>query len=180
MQFVGGSYEEESTQHLWFSTTTIKATIGPYQRRREKPEPQASIPRNGFEWVGITLRKFCPRKGKWSDKSGKKTHQQASKPKGLPPRISYNCKQPGHFANKCPNHRQNKPHPSRQGSEANKSHHNKKPNIQVKQGQRDFMGIVSTWEHISLWLVIICCLRPTHHGLLMVMFMPLDALSYRC
>jgi hypothetical protein len=31
------------------STTTTKATNGPYQGRREKPEPQASIFRNGFE-----------------------------------------------------------------------------------------------------------------------------------
>jgi hypothetical protein len=49
MQFVGGSYEEESTQHLRFSTTTIEATNGPCQGRKEKPEPQASIPRNGIE-----------------------------------------------------------------------------------------------------------------------------------
>jgi hypothetical protein len=49
MQFVGGSYEEESTQHLRLSTTTIEATNGPYKGRREKLDPQASIPRNGFE-----------------------------------------------------------------------------------------------------------------------------------
>jgi hypothetical protein len=60
------------------------------------------------------------------------------------------------------------------------SHHNKKPNNQVKQGQCNFMGIVSTWEHLSLWPAIICCLWTTHRGLLMVMFVPLDALSYPC
>jgi hypothetical protein len=101
------------------------------------------------EW-GITLKEFCPRKGKQSDHSGKKLRQHASKPKELPPRICYNCRQPGHYANKCPNPRQNKAHPQRQDSKASKSHHNKKPNIQVKQGQRDFMGIVSTREHLSL------------------------------
>jgi hypothetical protein len=101
------------------------------------------------EW-GITLREFCPRRGKQSDNSGKKPHQHASKPKGLPPRIWYNCKQPGHYANKCMNPRRNKLHPQRQGSKVSKSHHNKKLNIQVKQGQRDFMGIVSTREHLSL------------------------------
>jgi hypothetical protein len=101
------------------------------------------------EW-GITLKEFCPRKGKQSDDSGKKPRQQASKAKELPPCICYNCRQPGHYANKCPNPRQNKPHPQRQGSKASKSHHNKKPNIQVKQGQHNFMGIVSTREHLSL------------------------------
>jgi hypothetical protein len=31
----------------------------------------------------------------------------------------------------------------------------------VKQGQRDFMGIVSTREHLSLWLAVNCCLWTT-------------------
>jgi hypothetical protein len=101
------------------------------------------------EW-GITLREFCPRRGKQSDNNGKKPRQQASKPKGLPPRICYNCRQPGHFANKCPNPRQSKPHPPRQGSKANKNHHDKKPINQVKQGQHNFMCIVSTREHLSI------------------------------
>jgi hypothetical protein len=46
----------------------------------------------------------------------------------------------------------------------------------VKQGQHNFMGIVSTREHLSLWLSIFCCLRSNHRGLLIVMFMPLDSL----
>jgi hypothetical protein len=41
----------------------------------------------------------------------------------------------------------------------------------VKQGQRNFMGIVSTQEHFSLWLAINCGLWPTHYGPLMVIFM---------
>jgi predicted exporter len=48
----------------------------------------------------------------------------------------------------------------------------------VKQGQRNFVGIVSTQEHLSLWPTISCCLWTTHRGLLMVMFVPLDALRY--
>jgi hypothetical protein len=48
----------------------------------------------------------------------------------------------------------------------------------VKQGRRNFKGIVSTQERLSLWLAIIYCLGTTYRGLLMVMFMPLDALSY--
>jgi hypothetical protein len=50
----------------------------------------------------------------------------------------------------------------------------------VKQGQRNFMGIVSTQEHFSLWFAINCGLWTTHCGPLMLMFMPLDALSYPC
>jgi hypothetical protein len=59
------------------------------------------------EW-GITLKEFCPRKGKQSDHNGKKLRQHASKPKELPPRICYKCRQTGHYANKCPNPRQDK------------------------------------------------------------------------
>jgi hypothetical protein len=109
-----------------------------------------AFPEMDFSEWGITLKEFCLRKGKQSDHSGNKLRQHASKLKELLPRICYNCRQPGHFANKCPNPRQIKPHPQRQVSKASKSHHNKKLNIQVKQGQGDFMGIVSTREHLSL------------------------------
>jgi hypothetical protein len=114
-------------------------------RSRKRAFPKMDL----SEW-GITYRKFCPREDKQSDHSGKKLRQHASKPKELSPRICYNCRQPRHYANKCSNPRQNKPHPQGQGSKANKSHHNKKPNIQGKQDQCKFMGIVSIQEHLSL------------------------------
>jgi hypothetical protein len=123
-------------------------------RRRAFPEMELS------EWE-ITCKEFCPRRGKQSDNSGKKPRQHASKPKGLPPRICYNCRQPGHYANKCLNPMLNVPRPQRQGSKASKSHYNNKSNIQVKQGERDFMGIVSTREHLSLCLPsIVVCEQP--------------------
>jgi hypothetical protein len=75
MQFVGGSYEEESTQHLLFSTTTIEATNGPYQGRREKRSHKRAFHEMDLSEWGITLKEFCPRKGKQSDDSGKKPRQ---------------------------------------------------------------------------------------------------------
>jgi hypothetical protein len=107
------------------------------------------------EWV-ITCKEFYPRKGRQRDDNDKKPGQQASKSKELPPRICYNCRQPRHYAKKCLNPRLDKPHPQRQDSKASKSHHKKKPNHQVKQGQCNFMGIVSTQERFSLRLVINC------------------------
>jgi hypothetical protein len=104
--------------------------------KRAFPEMELS------EW-GITCKEFCPRRGKQSDNSGKKPRQQASKPKELPPRICYNCRQPGHCTNTCPNPRLDKPRPQRRGSKASKSHQNKKPSIQGKQDRCNFMGIVS-------------------------------------
>jgi hypothetical protein len=95
------------------------------------------------EWE-ITCKEFCPRRGKQNDNSDKKSRQQASKLKEFPPRICYKCRQPGHYANTCPNPRLNKPYSQRQGSEASKSHQNKKSNMQGKQDQRNFMGSVSS------------------------------------
>jgi hypothetical protein len=106
-------------------------------RKRAFPEMDLS------EWK-ITCKEFCPRGGRRNDNNDKKSRQQASKPKELPPRICYNCRQPGHYANTCPNPRLNKPHPQRQGSKASKSHQNKKSNMQGKQDQRNFMGTVSS------------------------------------
>jgi hypothetical protein len=114
------------------------------KEERKSRSHKRAFPEMDFSEWGITLREFCPRRGKQRDDNGKKPRQQASKPKELPLRICYNCRQPGHYANTCPNPRLDKPHPQRQDSKASKSHHNKKPNIQGKQDQCNFMGIVST------------------------------------
>jgi hypothetical protein len=108
-------------------------------QNRERAFPEMDL----SEWE-ITCRKFCLRRGKQNDNSDKKSRQQASKPKELPPRIFYKCRQPGHYANTRPNPRLNKPRSQRQGSKASKSHQNKKSNMQGKQDQRNFMGSISS------------------------------------
>jgi hypothetical protein len=70
--------------------------------------------------------------------------QLISKPKDLPPRLCYNCRQPGHFVNKCPKPRQQKPQQQKQnpGSAMN----NNRPSPQVEQSQLNFMGNTSIPE----------------------------------
>jgi hypothetical protein len=124
------------------------------------------------EWE-ITCTETCPHEGKRSCNTSKITQRTAStpsvrtskkakkkekrklrliqeaqqpisKPKDLPPRLCYNCRQPGHFANKCPNPRQQKPQQQKQnpGSAIN----NNEPNSQVGQSQRNFIGNTSIPE----------------------------------
>jgi hypothetical protein len=75
---------------------------------------------------------------------------QVSKPKELPPRICYNCRQPGHYANECPNPRKIKTEQQTQNPGVAKGNRDKKPMIQVKQGQLNFTGNFSIQEHASL------------------------------
>jgi hypothetical protein len=124
------------------------------------------------EWE-ITCTETCPREGKRSCNTSKTTQlpaketlsrtakrakkkerkrlrliqeaqQPISKPKDLPPRLCYNCRQPGHFANKCPNPRQQKPQQQKQnpGSAIN----NNEPSPRVEQRQLNIMGNTSIPE----------------------------------
>jgi hypothetical protein len=72
------------------------------------------------------------------------TQRPISKPKDLPPRLCYNCRQPRHFANECPNPRQQNPQQQKQnpGSAIN----NNEPSPQVEQSQLNFMGNTSIPE----------------------------------
>jgi hypothetical protein len=72
---------------------------------------------------------------------------QVSKPKELPPRICYNCRQPWHYANECPNPRRIKTEQQAPNPGVAKGNRDKKPMIQVKQGQLNFTGNFSTREH---------------------------------
>jgi hypothetical protein len=132
------------------------------------------------EWE-ITCTETCPREGERSCNPNKTTQlpasetpsrtskrakkkerkrlrliqeaqQPISKPKDLPPRLCYNCRQPGHFANKCPNPIQQKPqqHKQNPGSAIN----NNKPSPQVEQSQLNFLGNTLTQNHSSPPLVI--------------------------
>jgi hypothetical protein len=127
------------------------------------------------EWE-ITCMETCPREGKQSCNPSKTTQHTAittpariskkakkkerrrlrliqeaqqpiSKPKDLPPRLCYNCRQPGHFTDKCPNPRQQKPQQQEQnpGSAINDN----RPSPQVEQSQLDFMGNTLSQNHSS-------------------------------
>jgi hypothetical protein len=124
------------------------------------------------EWE-ITCTETCPREGKRScnpssttqlpanetlsrtTKRAKKkekrrlrriqeAQQPISTPKDLPPRLCYNCRHPGPFANKCPNPRQQKPQQQKQNPRS--AINNNKPRPQVEQSQLNFVGNTSIPE----------------------------------
>jgi hypothetical protein len=83
-----------------------------------------------------------------------KNPQQVPKLKELPPCICYNCRQPGHFANLCPNPRQQKPQQQNQNPGSAKGNHSKKPSFQVKQSQLNLIGNISIREPSLLSLLL--------------------------
>jgi hypothetical protein len=83
----------------------------------------------------------------------KKGQQQISKPGDLPPRLCYNCRQPEHYANECPNPRQQKPQQQKQNPRSANDNHSNKPSFQVEQSQLNFLGNTSMPELLPylLW-----------------------------
>jgi hypothetical protein len=84
----------------------------------------------------------------------RQTQPQVSKPKELQPRVCYNCRQPGHYANECPNPRRIKTEQQAPNPGVAKGNRDKKPMIQVKQGQLNFTSNLSIREHASLLLLL--------------------------
>jgi hypothetical protein len=72
---------------------------------------------------------------------------QVFKPKESQPRVCYNCRQPGHYANECPNPKRIKTEQQVPNPGVAKGNRDKKPIVQVKQGQLNFTGNLSIREH---------------------------------
>jgi hypothetical protein len=96
--------------------------------------------------------------------SGNFQYRQAQpqffKTKEFQPRVCYNCRQPGHYANECPNPKRIKTEQQTPNPGVAKGNHDKKPMIQVKQGQLNFTGNLSIREHASLPFTLMMELGP--------------------
>jgi hypothetical protein len=79
----------------------------------------------------------------------KKAQQQISKPGDVPPRLCYNCRQPGHYASECPKPRQQKPQQQTQNSGSANGNHSNEPSCRVEQSQPNFVDNTSTHKYSS-------------------------------
>jgi hypothetical protein len=89
---------------------------------------------------------------------------QVFKPKEFQPRVCYNCRQPGHYANECPNPKRIKTEQQTPNPGVAKDNRVKKPMIQVKQGQLNFTGNPSIREPTSIPFTLMMGLTPFPHS----------------
>jgi hypothetical protein len=85
---------------------------------------------------------------------------QVFKPKEFQPRVCYNCRQPRHYANECPNPKRIKTEQQTPNPGVAKGNRDKTPMIQVKQGQLNFTGNLSIREHPCIPFTLMMGLAP--------------------
>jgi hypothetical protein len=88
---------------------------------------------------------------------------QDFKSKEFQPRVCYNCRQTGHYANECPNPKRIKTEQQTPNPRIAKGNRDKQPRIQVKQGQLNFTGNLSIREHAFILFALMMGLTAFPH-----------------